>query len=362
MPQKEQKSVVILGASMVLSLYIICRCVIPSIVEEENEKFTNKKEAENEEYSASNSVLTTTGNVGESLLPPPAVQNTVYLINLKRRPDRLTVFRRDFAKSDINMELKLIEGVDGSKLDIEQQDLTELARAELKQLETTGYRSKHYQLTRGGIGCYLSHIKVWNAIIKDNSNIGLVFEDDSTLPPNIQQATNEALKNPPSDWDMILLGVACHTCSGVRTRPGFLRVKRFWLTHAYLIKSSAIKKIFKSDALFPIAQQIDSLLSELSNTIKIYAVTPGICDQRQSRTDIQAPLKAQNGEDPLARMPVGVGVDKNRSITTKITNSMLPTTYQKNGGSAGMPSAADLNIDEEKEAEDLDNDPNSNYN
>ena len=99
-------------------------------------------------------------------------------------------------------------------------------------------------------------------------------------------------------------------------------------------------------------------MSELSNTIKIYAVTPGICDQRQSRTDIQAPLKKTAGEDPLARMPVGIGANNNRSITTTITNSMLPTTYQKNGGSAGMPSAADLNIDEEKEAEDLDNDPN----
>ena len=262
------------------------------------------------------------------------------------------------------MDLKLIEGVDGSKLDIEQQDLTELARAELKQLENTGYRSKHYQLTRGGIGCYLSHIKVWKNILQDGADIGLVFEDDSTVPANIQQATNEALKNPPSDWDMILLGVACHTCSGVRTRPGFMRVKKFWLLHAYLIKASAIKKIFKSDALFPIAQQIDSLLSELSNTIKIYAVTPGICDQRASRTDIQAPLKKIEGEDPLARMPVGLNVDKNRSISTKITNSMLPATYQKNGGSAGMPNAADLNIDEEQEAEDLDNDPNAkmNYN
>ena len=341
MPPKKN-SQIIFWCTVILALHIMCREVIPDLLREDEpeERFTQGK---------AKSLFETIGNVGESLLPPPSVQNGVYLINLRRRPDRLAAFSADYTKSDIDMEYKVIEGVDGSKLDIEQQDLTELARAELKQLETTGYRSKHYQLTRGAIGCYLSHIKVWKNILKDNSDIALVFEDDTTIPANTQSAINEALKNPPSDWDMILLGVACHTCSGVRTRPGFLRVKKFWLLHAYLIKKEALEKIFKSDALFPIAQQIDSLLSELSNTLKIYAVQPGICNQRPSRTDIQAPLKNSNVMETMARMPIGISGTKNRSISTKITNSMLPATYQRNGGSASMPKATDLNDEENDE-------------
>tara|TARA_X000001036_G_scaffold435634_1_gene477209 strand:- start:2635 stop:3165 length:531 start_codon:yes stop_codon:yes gene_type:complete len=163
--------------------------------------------------------------------------------------------------------------------------------------------------------------------------------------------SSEALKNPPPDWDIILLGVACHTCNGVRTRPGFLRVKKFWLLHAYLIKAESVRKIFKSDALFPIAQQIDSLLSEMANTLNIYAVTPGIVNQRASRTDIQAPIRQDVGVDTLARMPIGVTSEKSQSINTTITNSLLPTTYKKNGGSAELHFPANLNNSEDQEEE-----------
>ena len=342
---KKNNSAIIFFCTIVLALHVLCRIVIPELISDD------KEAEEDENFSQLGSLLQTTGNIGESILPRPAIQNNVYLINLKRRPDRLSAFDNDYRKSDLTTTpYKLIEGVDGSKLDVGTQDLTELAKAELKQLENTGYRSKHYQLTRGAIGCYLSHIKVWKKAIKDDSEISLVFEDDTTIPSNTQAQIDEALANPPPDWDMILLGVACHTCTGVRTRPGFMRVRKFWLLHAYLIKKDALAKIFKSDALFPIAQQIDSLLSELSNTLNIYAVTPGICNQRPSRTDIQAPLKNADVMETMARMPIGTPADKNRSISTKITNSMLPTTYQNNGGSASLPKAVDLNKEVGEEA------------
>ena len=339
--------------SAILGLHLLCRVLIP----EANKDTTN---VERFTASAENSVFQAdTSNLGNGLLPPPAIQETTYLINLKRRPDRLAMFRRDFSKCDIPHNFRVVEGVDGGKLNVDKQDLTELARAELKQLETTGYRSKHYQLTRGAIGCYLSHIRAWNQILKDGSNIGLVFEDDANIPIGVQGSINEAMRNAPPDWDIVLMGVACHTCNGVRTRPGFLRVKKFWLLHCYLIKASAIQKIFKSDALFPIGQQIDSLLSEMSDMLKIYAVSPGFVNQRASRTDIQAPLKEERGEDPLARVPIGTQASNSQSITTKITNSLLPSTYTKNGGAASMPNPADLNVDDEDEGNDLAANPDS---
>jgi len=343
---KKNNSSVIFFCTIILALHVLCRVVIPELIKDSDEEQVPKKV---ERFNQPESSLQITGNVGESLLPRPSIQNNVFLINLKRRPDRLQAFDKDYAVSDMSMGYELVEAVDGSKIDVDEQNLTELAKAELKQLETTGYRSKHYQLTRGAIGCYLSHVKVWKEIVRRGSEISLVFEDDTTIPHNIQSCIDEALTNPPSDWDMILLGVACHSCTGLRTRPGFMRVKKFWLTHAYLIKKQAIEKLFKSDALFPIAQQIDSLLSEMSNTIKIYALKPGVCQQRPSRTDIQAPLKQIAGEDPLERIPVGISGTKNRSISTKITNSMIPTTYESNGGSASMPKPVDLNNEDDDE-------------
>ncbi len=339
--------------SVVLGLHLLCRVLIPQANKAAEQIETFTASSQNSVFEADNS------NIGNGLLPPPAIQENTYLINLKRRPDRLAMFRRDYAKCDIPHNFKIVEGVDGGKLNIERQDLTELARAELKQLETTGYRSKHYQLTRGAIGCYLSHIRAWNQILKDGSNVGLIFEDDAQIPIGVQSSINEAMRNAPPDWDIMLMGVACHTCNGVRTRPGFLRVKKFWLLHCYLIKASAIQKIFKSDALFPIGQQIDSLLSEMSDMLKIYAVTPGFVNQRASRTDIQAPLKTEAGEDPLARIPIGSQASNSQSITTKITNSLLPSTYTKNGGAASMPNPADLNLEDEEDGDELAANPDS---
>jgi len=53
-------------------------------------------------------------------------------------------------------------------------------------------------------------------------------------------------------------------------------------------------------------------------------------------------------------MPIGEDGTKSQNVSTKITNSLLPTSYQKNGGAASMPGAADLNQEDEQETEELD--------
>ena len=113
------------------------------------------------------------------------------------------------------------------------------------------------------------------------------------------------MRTAPPDWDVMLLGVICHTCKELETRKGFHKVSRFWLTHAYVIKKSAIEKIFKSGTIFPISQQIDSYLSEMANQINIYAMEPGLCGQNQDfKTDIQASVMQKDGIDPLERQPI----------------------------------------------------------
>lgn len=39
----------------------------------------------------------------------------------------------------------------------------------------------HYRLTRGEIGCYLSHIKAWQRIVEDGLDFGIVLEDDINI-------------------------------------------------------------------------------------------------------------------------------------------------------------------------------------
>lgn len=212
----------------------------------------------------------------------------IYLINLKRRPDRLTNFLEHYQSSDLkNVDITKFDAIDGSKLDVTSVPLSELALAELQQLETTGFRTKHYQLTKGAIGCYLSHVKIWENILKNNYETVLIFEDDAKIPKNLNHEIHEQMKYVPNDWDVVLFGYICKKCLKFEK---YIEVERFMLTHCYMITKKAIIKIMNSNTLFPITQQIDSLMSELSTIINIYTVKDKLVKQFNSRTDIQAPL------------------------------------------------------------------------
>jgi GR25 family glycosyltransferase involved in LPS biosynthesis len=226
----------------------------------------------------------------------------IYLINLKRRPDRLKTFLQKYRESDLSKyPLVKFDAVDGSLLDIDKVPLSELAKAELQQLQTTGFRTKHYQLTKGAIGCYLSHLKIWENILKNEYNSALIFEDDADIPHNILERIQNEMIHIPTDWDIVLLGYLCSQCY---QHENYNKVERFMLTHCMLIKSSAIRKILATEVLLPITQQIDALLSELSSVINIYTVKDRIVRQFSSRTDIQAPLKNKHSQGVNDRVRV----------------------------------------------------------
>lgn len=213
----------------------------------------------------------------------------VYLINLKRRPDRLTNFMEYYNASDMaQVPYTKFEAIDGGELDIERIPLSDLARAELKEIETTGFRSKHYQLTKGAIGCYLSHVKIWEDVLQKEHNIALILEDDAKIPSDMLWNLNISIVNVPVDWDVVLLGYMCNKCV---THDKYKKVERFMLTHSYIITRRGIEKILQTKSLFPITQQIDSYMSELSGVLNIYTVERKLVLQFKSRTDIQAPLK-----------------------------------------------------------------------
>jgi len=233
------------------------------------------------------------------------VFDQIYLINLDRRPDRLERFMNSLDNSDMkNMKVLRMNAVDGSEIDISRVPLSETAKGELKQIETTGFRSKHYQLTRGAIGCYLSHVKVWKDIVEKGHKNGLIFEDDVTLPENMYERMMNSMKGVPDDWDVLLFGFHCKECENMKN---YRKVDRFILLHCYAISYSGIVKMLKTNSMFPITQQIDSYMSELSpDILNIYTVKNPIINQNGSRTDIQMPIIKKKNDDVNARMKVNI--------------------------------------------------------
>ena len=67
--------------------------------------------------------------------------------------------------------------------------------------------TKHYSKTlfAAQIGCALSHLRIYQTIIKKNLSRVLIVEDDVTFTPGGKEI-NRIMKDIPKDWDIIWFG------------------------------------------------------------------------------------------------------------------------------------------------------------
>jgi len=59
-------------------------------------------------------------------------------------------------------------------------------------------------MTSGELGCYLSHVRVWQKIVDEQLDYGVILEDDILLQDHIQQGL-ETIKDIQQPWDLIKL-------------------------------------------------------------------------------------------------------------------------------------------------------------
>lgn len=225
----------------------------------------------------------------------------VYLINLDRNKERLKYFDAQYKHSDLrSIPYQRFEAVDGRKLHI--RELTsEKAYQEIIAAERNGFRTKHYQLTRGAIGCYLSHMELYKKIAADRKPYALIFEDDVRFPKHVLSQIHGALERIPNDWDIFLLGCFCIVCNKTQH---FSQINRFFFLHAYLITRQGAEKIVNYLANVPIEQQIDSVLSRMAEKgmLHIYCANQHIVQQNNRfNTTIQLPIKRVLGVNPYAK-------------------------------------------------------------
>ena len=225
----------------------------------------------------------------------------VYLINLDRNKDRLDAFIDQYTNCDLRRkQVKRFAAVDGQKVESLENKVTPKAYAEITEVEKTGYRTKHYQLTRGGVGCYLSHMAVYELIRDGESPFGLIFEDDVIIDKYIFKRLNDVIINVPNDWDMLLLSCHCIVCE--KMDMYYDTGKFFWL-HCYLVRKTSVEKIMKYLKSNRIGKQIDSELSDMIGLgiLKVYCLKESLCKQGSVfQTTIQTPLKVVPGINPWA--------------------------------------------------------------
>ena len=105
----------------------------------------------------------------------------------------------------------------------------------------------------------------------------------------------------PDDWDILMCGIYCLDCDKF---PGYSKVRKFWGTHAYVIKKESARKMY-NELNKLISRQIDGDMEFLikRNKIKVYALNPEIAIQSGNfGTDIQLLVTPDKGIDPFKDM------------------------------------------------------------
>ncbi|GLP95587.1 glycosyltransferase family 25 protein [Paraferrimonas sedimenticola] len=126
----------------------------------------------------------------------------ILLINMDRSSERLEQCQRKFAAA--GLEFERVAGIDGSHL-----SESEVAQYTSPNLSAQQY---HRELSRGEIGCYLSHRKAWQTIVDRQLPYALVLEDDFEVIGNVDKAFEaiEKLDASEQSWDCIKLATYRH--------------------------------------------------------------------------------------------------------------------------------------------------------
>lgn len=245
--------------------------------------------------------------VARLLVPPSGKSRTVpasfdlYVINLDRAPSRMRQFVADLSGTDLaDAPLIRVRATDGARLDL-ASNVTPEALQEIVTAERVGYRQRHYELTRGAVGCYLSHMDAWQRLAGSDKEQIMVCEDDAVLDPDIGQTAVKAMREVPTSWDIILLGYWCVKCE---TATHWRRMYRFFGLHCYLVRRSALQKVQEYTG-GRVGQQFDSLLSDMceEGRMEVYGVKDKAALQSGSRSSVQVPLRTAEGVDPWAALP-----------------------------------------------------------
>lgn len=209
------------------------------------------------------------------LPPPPRTPDKlgfdeVFMINLVRRADRRE--RMLWALYEQEIAVKVIAAVDGKAM-----NASEVQALGIEMLP--GYKDPYHgrPLTKGELGCFLSHYNIWKEIVERGLKTSLVIEDDlrfevffkRRLQTLLQEVEVEGL-----DWDLIYIGrkrmQVDHREKAVPNVRNLVEADYSYWTLGYMMSLQGAKKLLKAEPLKRILP-VDEFLPVMFNKHPVQA-------------------------------------------------------------------------------------------
>lgn len=209
-----------------------------------------------------------------------------FYINLNRREDRNDKFLSVLKSVPwLHQKAERIPAADGRDLSNERlkqlintghlqrgaDDLVDVPNIDLRGGKFKGH------LSRGAIGCALSHLEAWERLLQQKCNgvkWAMVFEDDVVaLANDFTQRLTSVISALPDDWHFCYLGYHGATPNGDRFE--LLRVNsEVHGTFGYVVSLAGAHRLLHQ-SLLPLEAQIDSALSRALCGLNSWRVARG---------------------------------------------------------------------------------------
>jgi glycosyl transferase family 25 len=173
--------------------------------------------------------------------------------------------------------LTVVEGVNGKLLNMD-----ELLASNL-YIPT----SRWHRLSRGELGCYLSHKAVWQYVVDSSKPYAMIMEDDCQFCPetHAQRLTSllDNLRKNDPEWKILLL---CRISSVKKNRKilskDFVVPGRSWGLHCYIVSCKGAKMLL--DQSKHITEAVDTFVSTRSGK-GVYALVDNLCEVDTASSD-----------------------------------------------------------------------------
>jgi len=114
-----------------------------------------------------------------------------FVINLKRRPDRLATFYKNCPIP--NESIEVVYGFDSKSPEMENKKEQHLFNNKLNKLRKPGER-----------GVFISHLRIWKKMVNENIPSAMIFEDDAHFITNFNDFLQKLVI--PIDFNILFIG------------------------------------------------------------------------------------------------------------------------------------------------------------